>query len=321
MKRLDLLVPALAIGALACLAPSWAYAAEGEDPPAAAASDDASTAGDAGEAPTADGASGDQGKGDEGQEREVKTTVTETSSSDTLEDPSKSYYFINARFRDVILPKFMLNIFADGGRTVNVPMIGLELTRRKDNMEMDIAVSYADYSMDPFLFKGKSDGPEAYENVDSSLKAVYVTMDLLYDIPIDKHGKFSFLIGGGIGLGGVFGDLNRRQVTPTGTSIDPDNPSTARDCRPDEKGTNVYCDDSNDHYGSYTEPSWANGGSLPFVMPWISLPQVSLRIKPIKELQIRVDGGFSITGFFAGASVGYGIPVSSGSSSKPSESN
>jgi hypothetical protein len=226
----------------------------------------------------------------------------------TAEDPMKSYYFINLRFRDVIVPKFMINIFADGGATVNAFTFGPELTRRKDNFEIDFAVSYADYSMNPFLFKGHSDGPESYELVSSSMKLLYVTFDLLYDIPLDTNGRYSLLIGGGVGLGGVFGNLYRNQVFPAdGVSINPDDPRSARKCA--TPGSSAYCDASNDHYGSYSEPSWANGGSKPIIFPWISLPQVSLRIKPLKWLQTRVDTGFSLTGFFFGLSAGYALPV------------
>src|SRR5262245_37257023 len=39
---------------------------------------------------------------------------------DPTEDPSKRYFFVGLRFRDVIVPKFMMNIFGDGGATVNV---------------------------------------------------------------------------------------------------------------------------------------------------------------------------------------------------------
>jgi hypothetical protein len=234
---------------------------------------------------------------------------------DPHEDPAKTYYFVGLRFRNLIVPKFMINIFADGGDTVNVFMFGPELTRRKDNTEFDIALSYADYSMDEFMFKGKDDGPESYEIVSSSLKAIYLTIDLLYDIPIDQAGRFSFLIGGGVGIGAIFGDLYRAQAYPVnGVSGDPDDRSTWNACEfpgAGPPGTN-YCDSSNTHYGlaaddGYSEPSWANGGSKPFIFPWISLPQLSFRYKPIKQLQTRFDAGFSLSGFFLGLSAGYGL--------------
>jgi hypothetical protein len=232
----------------------------------------------------------------------------------TAEDPMKTYYFVDLRFRDVIVPKFMIDLFADGGSTVNVFTFGPELSRRKDNMEIDFALSYADYSMNPFLFKGHSDGPESYELVSSSMKVLYLTFDLLYDIPLDSDGRYSLLIGGGVGLGGVWGDLYRSQVYPAaGNTIDPDNPSSARKCSGPSASPSIggkpYCDASNNHYGSYSEPSWAHGGSKPIVFPWISLPQISFRVKPLKWLQTRVDTGFSITGFYFGMSAGYALPV------------
>jgi hypothetical protein len=231
------------------------------------------------------------------------------------EDPNQAYYFVNLRFRDVIIPKFMINIFADGGATVNAMTFGPEFTYRKGSLELDFAASYADYSMDPFLFKSHGDGSESFERVRSSLKILYLTLDILYNIPLDNEGYFSLLVGGGVGLGGVLGDLNRNQVTPLNNTIDPNRVSSTRDCLPSERGQSVYCDDSNDHYGGYKEASWANGGSKPFIFPWISLPQVSLRIKPIKQLQTRLDAGFSLTGFFFGMSAGYTLPFGGNASS------
>lgn len=232
----------------------------------------------------------------------------DTSMYDTAEDPTKATRFVGMRFRNVILPKFMLGLFADGGSTVNVFMFGPEFSTRKDHTEFDFALQFADYSMNPALFKGQSDGPDSWEEVSSSLKALYLTLDLLYDVPIDDKGKLSFLFGGGVGLGFVAGNLYRNQVTPKtdGGSIDPEDTATWKRCD-GPNPQNAYCDDKNDHYGEYTESSWANGGSKPFIFPWISIPQLSLRYKPIKQLQTRVDTGFSLTGFFFGLSAGYAL--------------
>src|SRR5262245_6952883 len=65
---------------------------------------------------------------------------------DPYEDPHKAYRFIGMRFRNVVLPKFMLNIFADGGATVNAFTFGPEFTTRKNHIELNVALSYADYS-------------------------------------------------------------------------------------------------------------------------------------------------------------------------------
>ncbi|WP_437577845.1 hypothetical protein [Sorangium sp. So ce887] len=223
-----------------------------------------------------------------------------------LEKDGKAHKFIGLRLRNVIVPKFMINLFADGGASVNVFMIGPEFTSRKNGLEIDLAVSYADYSMDPFLFKGKNDNQFAWEMVSSDMKLVYFTSDLLFDVPIDEKGRFSFLVGAGVGIGVVFGNLYRAQAYPGGTasSPSPDDVSAWNKC---SGAGSPYCDASNNHYGDYDEPSWINGGSKPSVFPWISFPQVSFRYKPIKQLQTRLDAGFSITGFFMGLSAGYGL--------------
>src|SRR5262249_13526802 len=157
---------------------------------------------------------------------------------------------------------------------------------------------------------------------------LYLTLDILYEVPIDTKGRFAFLFGGGIGLAPVFGNLYRNQAYPKNPgSASPDNPNDWGDCRgvgdpqvtQGLKAGKQYCDNDNKHFvaakpggtsgyylhedhadKSYDEPSWANGGSKPFIFPWISLPQFSLRVKPIKQVETRFDVGFSITGFFFG---------------------
>ena len=248
---------------------------------------------------------------------------------DPAEDPNKAYRFIGLRFRNLIVPKFMINLFADGGATVNAFTFGPEFTTRKDHLEFNLALSYADYSMDTFMFKGKSDGKEAFEKVSSTMKLLYLTLDILYEVPIDSKGRFAFLFGGGVGLAPVFGNLYRNQAYPKDpNNVDPDDPGAWDDCRAagDPAVTQglptgkQYCDDENDHFvrrgshsnqepdNQYDEPSWFNGGSKPSIFPWISLPQFSLRIKPIKQFQTRIDLGFSITGFFFGMNAGYALP-------------
>jgi len=41
-------------------------------------------------------------------------------------------------------------------------------------------------------------------------------------------------------------------------------------------------------------------------VPWLALPHLALRFKPIKQLMMRVEGGFGL-GFFMGASAAYGF--------------
>ena len=243
--------------------------------------------------------------------------ATDSDKYDPREDPSKTYRFIGARFRDVIVPQFMINLFADGGRTVNAPMGGIEFTSRTGHTEFVLGLQYADYAMSSFPFKGKTGVPEAYELVESNLKQVLFTTDILYSVPLDDHGRFAFLVGGSAGLGVVFGSLYRYQAyQPGGSTIDQDAWKPCPGDQPTPVGPSgiPYCQKSdNDHFldsrnkgKGYEEPNWFNGGSTPVLFPWLAL-QVGLRYKPIKQLQLRLDAGFSTSGFLVGLSAAYGL--------------
>lgn len=265
---------------------------------------------------------GDKMPGERDKKAEVKAEADREAASknDPREDPLKSYYFIGLRFRDVIVPRFILNLFADGGRTVNVFTAGPEFSSRKNKVEYDIGISYADYSMNEFLFKGKSETDDSWEVVSSDMKVLYLNIDLLYQVWGHPSGQFALMIGGGIGLGGVFGNLYRTQAYPLDpNNLDPEDVNQWRKCtgpgtdpsQVNPKTGNSFCDSSNGHYyrnnKDHSEPSWANGGAKPFIIPWLSIPQISFRYKPVKQFQARADLGFSVTGFYFGLSAAYGL--------------
>src|SRR6185295_13652514 len=98
----------------------------------------------------------------------------------------------------------------------------------------------------------------------------------------------------------------------TGTTADANDPTLWEKCTaaatdPKTAGGAPYCDDANKHFGAYSEASWANGGSKPFIFPWIALPQIGFRWKPIKQFETRFDFGFSTSGFFLGLAASYGL--------------
>jgi hypothetical protein len=55
------------------------------------------------------------------------------------------------------------------------------------------------------------------------------------------------------------------------------------------------------------EASWFDGGSRPVVFPFLAIPQIGLRFKPVKEFEGRIGLGFSLTGFWFGFSGNYGL--------------
>ncbi len=223
-----------------------------------------------------------------------------------LELPGKTYYFLGARYRAIIVPKFMINLFGDGGRTVVAHGVGPEFAIRKDGFEYNLSVWFASYAMDDTPFKSTSDGEKAWEIVNSEIKAIYVTSDFLWSQEFSP--AFSLNYGVGVGLGFMFGNLNRVQAyPPDGIGASPDdyqrcpgpNPGGGLD-------PNGFCGDDNDHYGDYSEPSWADGGSKPIVFPWLAL-QTGLRFKPAKSFVARLDLGFGTSGFFVGLGADYGL--------------
>jgi hypothetical protein len=240
------------------------------------------------------------------------------------EEQGQTYRFVGARFRYMYVPKFVLNLFADGGTGFGVPMPGIEYGTRRNGFEWVFALSYASLAFDTTAYKSKSDGDDAWELVSSNLKAVYLTSEAFWSEPIDR--QLSFVYGFGGGLGVLFGgDLSRQQARPLDPN-DPGDPSGWAPCAGPgglvHKGTNpatgqpwpapqqqpgYYCDDTNDHYGGYTEPGWLHGGSKPLLLPWASVA-TGLRWKPARELASRLDVGWNLLGGpFFGLSGTYGL--------------
>ena len=261
-------------------------AAGGEPPPAGGEPATATAAGGGGDV-TADMASGDS----------------------AVELPGKTYRFIGARYRAILVPKFMMNLFGDGGRTVLVHSGGPEFAIRKDGFEYNFGLWFANYAMEETPFKASSDGENAWEIVKSEIKVIYLTADFLWSQEFSP--EFALNYGGGAGFGVVFGDLFRNQSVPPGANPQAGDPYKYEKCEgptvdqnPDPN--NGYCGDDNEHYGDYTEPSWADGGSKPIIFPWLAL-QTGLRWKPARSFVLRFDTGFGTSGFFFGLGADYGL--------------
>ena len=243
----------------------------------------------------------------------------EGSSGDVTEKPGKSYTFIGLRYRGNIVPQFITSLFVDKGGTYFTNSIGIEADLRKDHFSLIPALTYAEYGTGGgvlFLQKGKDAGdPGNWSLVNSDLKAVYLTADLLWSIRVHKN--FDFEYGAGFGLGAIFGDLGNNWVTTQAIA-------GQQAYTPNGGGQKYYpCQTLNDgqgcalanhqnasppgKVGGYKEANWFNGGAVPVVFPWISIPQFSLRFKPVKQMEARLSIGMSLTGFWFGLSANYGL--------------
>jgi hypothetical protein len=235
------------------------------------------------------------------------TTEQPANSSDPKEVAGQTYYFLGARYRHTFLPTGMLHLFVDGGPStaVSIPSFGVEGSMRKDDFEIIGAITYADYSLGAFPFKGKSEADTAYEIVKSNLKLINLSADFLWGT--DFSPKFAFQYGVTAGLAIVLGDLHRNQAKPA-TGSAPGDPYSYVPCNGvADPGSGAYCDNSNDHYGDYTDASWFNGGKKPNFYP-IFGPMFAFRWKPVKQFVARLDGGFNLfSGFFFGVGLNYGF--------------
>lgn len=244
----------------------------------------------------------DEGKAKADKPAESASADTGSTANSPVEEQGKTYRFVGARYRAIIVPEFMLHLFADGGRTVVVHSFGPEFAIRKDAFEYNLGLWLAFYSMDDTGFKGKSDNELAWEIVSSTAKILYLTSDFMWTHQFSPEVGLNYGVGAGIGF--VFGDIYRTQSYPT---VPGQNANDYSKCVAPGIPNPQYCDPSNDHYNGYTEASWANGGSKPILFPWLML-QVGMRYKPIRSFVGRLDLGFGTSGFMIGIGGDYGLP-------------
>jgi hypothetical protein len=242
-------------------------------------------------------------KGDEAADK----GAAEGKDDSLVEEKGKTYYFVGLRYRGIIIPTFMQNFFAEGGKTVYVNAIGPEFSIRKDNFEYNLSAWLAFYSMDDTAYKGKSDPEVAWELINADLTLLYLTSDFMWSHPFNPQWALNYGLGAGFGI--VFGELRRSQSYPTAPGQDPNNYSKCIGVNNppvvDASG-HPYCDDSNNYYNNHSEPSWANGGSKPIIFPWLAV-QTGVRFKASKNIVARLDLGFGTSGFFFGLGGDYGL--------------
>lgn len=233
---------------------------------------------------------------------DIEKSIEAEKANSPVEDPKETYYFVGLRYRAHIVPKFMMNLFGDGGTTVVANAVGPEFTMRKDGFEYVFSAFWTGYYMPWTPFKGSSDSRYAWERVKSDINVLYFTTDFNWTHQVSPAFGLNFGIGAGIGV--VWGDLRRRQAYPEHGAYK--NPDDYVSCRFPGDGDPRYCGDDNKHYGNYNEPSWANGGQKPMFFPWLALGP-GLRIKPHRHVMFRVDMGWALVGPYIGIAGNYGI--------------
>jgi hypothetical protein len=255
---------------------------------------------------------------DEQAELEITAEVeAQRSTTDPFEEEDEDYFFLGAFGRVIFVPRFIQNVFIEDGVDATNPAAGLEFTYRRNQFNVIVNAWWANAAAEGF-FRANGDPITDQEFVDVQLQAVFVSASLMWGIPLTDW--LAFEVGVDIGIGAVFGDMYRTEAyvgsdgefAPCAGPGDPGmgNSDTNGGCEegPASVGPETPCVDGQGHYGC-REPQWTDdpGGDVPIIFPWFALPRLALRIKPIRQLQIRIDGGYNLWGFFVGGSAAFGF--------------
>ncbi len=207
----------------------------------------------------------------------------------------------------MFIPEFLLNLFTEVSSGSDFPAFGAEFTYRKDGFSA-IADLWLSRPEGTGPFRANGDPIEDTEIVTTDLWTIFVSGTFLWSTSFTDW--FALEYGVGVGLGIVIGDVYRTEAYPVGDSWEP----CAGPGNPDGRfcgspgtspGRVQQCQDGLEHYDCY-EGQWSDGGDVPNVVPWLAIPHLAMRFKPIKQVQLRVEGGFGL-GFFMGASAAYGF--------------
>lgn len=207
----------------------------------------------------------------------------------------------------VMIPKFVVNWFGEGGHTIVGPAAAVSLVREGTGPALRASLHYGGYGTGEFAFRPNDAPITDTEIISSNLHSLAATVELLWGA---SRGDWSFRWGAGAGVGLVFaGNIERTQAYPVGDDASgyefvkckgPDNPT----------GTFRYCnqlDGDADHYNGFTEPTWFNGGAQPVFYPWVALPMLGMSYKLSDKTSLDLDVGLTTAGVLIGLGGRYGL--------------
>jgi hypothetical protein len=248
-------------------------------------------------------------------------------STDPYEDPKKSYFFVGAAWRYVIMPQFMLQWFLDAAPTLATTgsFFG-EFGYRKNGFQVVAQVGWMKWNFKgPFQASG--DPSEDTEWLIGKFNMLQGTAAITWSTSFTDW--FAVEYGVEAGIAGVIGDLTRSEAyhgadgkwkaCPTYWANQAGWPGGVRD-----GDSMIYCDtpvatnggatpptnESDEigaHYNVKAKHGISNGG-IPRAVPILG-PRVALRFKPIHQLVLRVDVPLPLFpyGFVGGLSAQFGF--------------
>lgn len=245
---------------------------------------------------------------------------------DPTERPNTDNFSLGVIMRGVVIPDFIQGLFVSyrGPTPVNMGMGGY-FNWRRNGFNVIAEVWYAGFQNQGY-YRDASDPDTETEMIQSHLGVIFG--NFVFGWAFDVTNWFAIELGLGLGFGGLVGDMYRQEARPVAGGQ-----YGYASCRGTGDGDPAYCegppvempnpatgrlDDNRVHGGTYqienngaagTGPSafYFGGGGVPPMFFWVDLPRIGVRFRPIRQIQIRLDGGYNLYGFNFGGSVGYGF--------------
>jgi hypothetical protein len=216
------------------------------------------------------------------------TPVAATGDEDpNTPDTDEPQYGVGLRLRNVRIPTALFQLFVTKapGAVSNIGY-GVELTRRKGNSELQIAVENEHISVPQGVWINKGDtvpGDEIdYQTTDGGLGWVTFEFNFIQNAPITDW--LAFRYGGGAGIGVLYGQDRHVDILCAAGST---NTNTEPGCVPAEFGGTG----TNTHGGLHI------AYDLPPVFPVIT-GLIGFQFRPIDNLTINIEGGIRTLPFF-----------------------
>jgi len=260
---------------------------------------------------------------------EERVGVERVDEFDPTERADTDYFFFGAIARGVIVPEFIQGLFVQTASGVgsSTPVnlgVGAYFNYRRNGFNITAEAWYLGFGTTGY-YRGLGALDTEFERIESSLGVVFGSF--LFGWSFDITHWLAIDLGIGLGVGGVVGDMYRTEAHRGG-----DRSGELRACSgPTDSSDGLgYCEDGIEQRGpngrvtsttadggTYQQPGGGPGngpnpfyfgdGGVPPIFAWLDLPRVGIRIKPIRQVQIRLDGGYNLYGFNFGGSLGYGF--------------
>lgn len=222
-------------------------------------------------------------------------------------------WLIGPQYRYVWVPGFIQELFFDITPTVANHAFGLVVTHRdEDGFSAVIGLGYTGYGFSgPYRLKDEPDIDTEF--VKSDLGLLHATSAFLWSAQL--HPAVAFEYGFGVDFGLVLGDVVRNEAYPDDSA-----PQGWRACAGKRDpvaraltGNNEHCADPDpptldtNAYNERGEQYNVVEKRVPPVFAGFSLPQLGFRFQPHEHVVFKIEAGFGIWQFWAGASLYVGF--------------